>query len=216
MSGTESLERMMEDKKKTIESIMHKYLGVSIKELSEDITTKLHDPLLDFNVAEVHYKKAKKIFVKRYIVRMLTKHLGNISEAAREAGIDRRTIHRMIHEFTIDVDAIRDAMVSKSYLAEMTVNTVIEDSLKKYEEYLHPTKLDSMYKNVSVMTRDILDHISPENTMTLKHAEVEFDKRFIVKALSRNKQNISKTAQELGIRYETLHRKISYIKRYAQ
>jgi transcriptional regulator of acetoin/glycerol metabolism len=216
MTESETLERIMDSRKKTIETIMHKYLGVSIKELSEDITTKLHDPLLDFHVHEVLYKKAKKVFVKRYIIRMLTKHLGNISEAAREAGIDRRTIHRMIHEFKIDVDSIRNEMVSKTYLAEMSVNSVIEDSLKKYEEYLHPTKMHAMYKNVSTMTKDILDHLSPEHTLTLKQAELEFDRRFILRALAKNNNNISQTARQIGLRYETLHRKIKYIKRHLE
>jgi DNA-binding NtrC family response regulator len=43
---------------------------------------------------------------------------------------------------------------------------------------------------------------------TLKDAEEEFEKRFIVKALEENNFNVSKTSRKIGLRYETLHRKM--------
>jgi transcriptional regulator of acetoin/glycerol metabolism len=36
-------------------------------------------------------------FEKRYISRLLEQHGGNISAAARAAGIDRMSIHKMLH-----------------------------------------------------------------------------------------------------------------------
>jgi DNA-binding NtrC family response regulator len=36
-------------------------------------------------------------FERRYIKRLLEKHEGNISAAARAAGIDRMSIHKMLH-----------------------------------------------------------------------------------------------------------------------
>ena len=36
-------------------------------------------------------------FEKRYISRLLAQHDGNISAAARAAGIDRMSIHKMLH-----------------------------------------------------------------------------------------------------------------------
>jgi DNA-binding NtrC family response regulator len=36
----------------------------------------------------------------------------------------------------------------------------------------------------------------------------EFEKTYIKKALEENKGNVSKTAAKIGLRYETLHRKI--------
>jgi transcriptional regulator of acetoin/glycerol metabolism len=36
-------------------------------------------------------------FERRYISRLLAQHDGNISAAARAAGIDRMSIHKMLH-----------------------------------------------------------------------------------------------------------------------
>jgi DNA-binding NtrC family response regulator len=49
----------------------------------------------------VPFKDAKQNviseFEKRYISRLLAQHDGNISAAARAAGIDRMSIHKMLH-----------------------------------------------------------------------------------------------------------------------
>jgi len=49
------------------------------------------------------YKYAKEKVLERfevdYFKRLLNKHKGNISEAARECGLDRRTIHRIIKKY---------------------------------------------------------------------------------------------------------------------
>ena len=44
--------------------------------------------------------------------------------------------------------------------------------------------------------------------MTFKQAEQEFEKSYINKALEENNSNISQTARKIGLRFETLHRKI--------
>jgi DNA-binding NtrC family response regulator len=41
-------------------------------------------------------------FERRYIRRLLAEHGGNISAAARVAGIDRMSIHKMLHRLGID------------------------------------------------------------------------------------------------------------------
>jgi two-component system response regulator HydG len=41
-------------------------------------------------------------FERRYISRLLAEHDGNISAAARAAGIDRMSIHKMLHRLGID------------------------------------------------------------------------------------------------------------------
>ena len=49
----------------------------------------------------VPFKHAKQNviseFERRYISRLLAQHDGNISAAARAAGIDRMSIHKMLH-----------------------------------------------------------------------------------------------------------------------
>jgi transcriptional regulator of acetoin/glycerol metabolism len=52
------------------------------------------------------FKEAKQALVnefeRRYIMRLLAEHGGNISAAARVAGIDRMSIHKMLHRLGID------------------------------------------------------------------------------------------------------------------
>ncbi len=50
--------------------------------------------------AKSNYKKAKKewmdSFEKKYLSTLLERHNGNISKAAREAKVNRKTIHRLL------------------------------------------------------------------------------------------------------------------------
>ncbi len=210
---SDGLEGRMEERKRSIEDIMHRYLGVTIKELNDDITSRLSDPLLDFDVEEgLILKDAKKKFHRRFLLRSLTKHHGNVSAAAKEAKVDRRTLHRMINEAGIDAQQFR-ARSAQRYADEDAVNAVIETSLKKYEEIIHPSKLDVMYRNVTTVSRDILEHVPPEASLSLKEAEREFERRFLFRTLKKHDYRITKAAKALGIRYETLHRKLSYLKR---
>jgi DNA-binding NtrC family response regulator len=53
------------------------------------------------------FKDAKRLIVddfeKDYLVQLLERHKGNISAAAREAGINRNHIHRLVRRLAIDV-----------------------------------------------------------------------------------------------------------------
>jgi DNA-binding NtrC family response regulator len=53
----------------------------------------------------VPFKEAKQLvigeFERRYISKLLAEHDGNISAAARAAGIDRMSIHKMLHRLGI-------------------------------------------------------------------------------------------------------------------
>jgi transcriptional regulator of acetoin/glycerol metabolism len=42
------------------------------------------------------------VFEKEYLRDLLNRHNGNISHAARTAGIDRKTIHRMLTKYDLD------------------------------------------------------------------------------------------------------------------
>ena len=44
--------------------------------------------------------------------------------------------------------------------------------------------------------------------MTLKEAEQEFEKQYLSKALKEAKGSITKTAKKIGLRYETIIRKM--------
>jgi DNA-binding NtrC family response regulator len=202
----DDLEKVIEQRKKLVEIVMHKFLGVTIKEMNEDITSRLSYPFEYIIDTGVSFKRAKKMFVRSYLVKLLKKHLGNISDAARAAGINRRTIHRLISDLDIEIESIRKFLLRPHYMMKDEMNRIIEGSLKKYDEYIHPSKLDEMYRKVSDASEDILKTL-PERTMTLKEAEESFEKAYLEKALSENGFDEPKTAKKIGIRYETLHRK---------
>jgi len=48
-------------------------------------------------------EKAIEAFERAYLEALLARHGGNISEAARHAGIDRKTIHRMLKKYDLQV-----------------------------------------------------------------------------------------------------------------
>lgn len=52
-------------------------------------------------------ERVLKSFEKTYLVRLLRKHDGNVSAAAREAGKDRRTLTRLLRKHDIDADRFR-------------------------------------------------------------------------------------------------------------
>jgi DNA-binding NtrC family response regulator len=150
------------------------------------------------------------MFKKSYVSKLLQTHLGNISKVADILGVDRRSIHRLIKSLKINVDKIRDNLLSEQYAREEEVKDIIEETLGDYKGIISPEKLRKMYAGVPEISKDIIKEL-PKSPLSLKEAEEEFEKRFIVKALKENKFNISKTARKIGLRYETLHRKMKVL-----
>src|SRR3989338_6254506 len=152
--------------KPIIDEAMHRVMGITMDELSRDISEKLRrSPIIDFDInTRVGLRKARKQFIRRYLQKLLE-------------------------------------------IKQSAVNAIIEDVLDNYKAVIHTVKLDEMYKNVSEFSKDIIEAL-PERQPTLKEAEEEFEKEFIRKALSENNGSITKTARNIGLRYETLHRKM--------
>ena len=206
------LEEEVRPVKPIVDEAMHRVMGITIDELSRDISDKLRtSPLLMFDIStRLGFKKAKKEFVRRYMKKLLQINYGNISEVAKIADIDRRSIHRIVKDSDIDVEKIRKEMARAYEIKQSALNEIIEDVLDNYKTVIHPDKLGVMYKNVPEFSRDILEAI-PEKQLTLKDAEEEFEKEFIRKALAENGNNMTITARKIRLRYETLLRKM---KRY--
>ena len=64
-------------------------------------------PPVPADVMDLPFKEAKgmlvEVFEREYLVQLLERHQGNISSAAREAGIDRNYIHRLVKKYGIGV-----------------------------------------------------------------------------------------------------------------
>ena len=138
---------------------------------------------------------------------LLKKNLGNIETVAKIAAVDRRSIHRIVAQMKLDVKQLREQIDKRDYFKQATVQDIIQGSLETYKSALHPKRYDALYREAPQLSKDILREL-PEIPEELKIAEQEFEKVFISRALTENNNNISKTARKIGLRFETLHRKI--------
>lgn len=205
-----NLEIVLEKKvKPLIKDATERFLGVNIDKLNEDITSTLTKSSIgDIKINySLKYKQAKKQYKKDFLSRILILHLGNISEAAKLLGLDRRTLHRLINEFKIDIKKIKYELLKPYNIKIHALSEAIEDVLENYKTIIHPKKLEEMYKNVPILSEDIIKDL-PEPELDIKDAEELFEKEYFKYHLEKNHHNISKTAKNVGIRFETLHRKM--------
>lgn len=209
----ENLEEVIDYRvKPMLDSAMRRYLGVTVNEIRSDISDKLRrstllDPDIDISMK---FKDAKKKFKSKYFSKLLRRFFGNVSAVADAAGVDRRSVHRHINEFKIEVERFRQEMLKLDYLKEVAVSDIIETTLDEYKQIINPEKMGKLYDNVSELSKEIIKEL-PETLMSLDEAEIEFERAYIKKALDANKWNITKTAKKIGLRYETLHRKITQL-----
>lgn len=207
-TGTGRLERTVEDRiKNIVDGASQRYLGLGAMYLNSDITDRLKkDSLLSFYVdTKKAFKTAKKQFKKHYLEKVLQIHSGNVSTSARVAGIDRRSIHRLMTELGIIVD--RQKLLAENYTG--SVQEMITGALQESERGSQD-KLMKMYRRMApTLSREIVRELP---SLSLDEAEREFERRFIEKALGENDNNISATARKIGLRFETLHRKMKDLK----
>lgn len=205
----EDLERVIDIKvRPLLDKAMHTYLGITVAEIESDISDKLkHNPFFGFEiVTSLPFKKAKKLFLKQYLARTCKLHFGNVSEIAATAGMNRRSIHRLIKAFKINVNECRTDK-TKTYNKQGYVEDIIKDVITPYKTSINPTKFKALYKQTPTLSNDIVRAL-PDIELDLDKAEQEFEKRYLSKALQENNNNISQTARNIGLRFETLHRKL--------
>ncbi len=204
------LELLVENKiKPLIKEAMQKNLGITVVELETNISSKLKkSALLEFSVdTSLGFKKAKKKFRKEYVTRLLKLNFGNVAEVARVALVDRRSIHRIVADIKSEVQRFRESLQHGDYVKQLAVQDIIENSLKNFKSALNPSKYEAFYKQAPVLSKNIAKEL-PEAPASLKEAEKDFEIRYLKKAIEENNFNISKTARKIGLRFETLHRKL--------
>ncbi|MBW3013298.1 hypothetical protein KY340_03760 [Candidatus Woesearchaeota archaeon] len=200
-----TLEKITDRKEKidpVVEKAMEKFLGATVKQVNEDISNRLIEGFIDFDIdLSVKFKKAKEQFKHAYLIKLLQFTNGNISEAARIAGVDRRSIHRLISRFKIDITKLRkEPYYFREEKKEMYVKEVVEETLGRYDitkEYADKVDEETA-KNISKKIPDV--------RLTFDEAIDMFEREYIKAALEKFK-NIKVAAKEIGIRYETLHKK---------
>jgi DNA-binding NtrC family response regulator len=212
------LEKLVEARiKPLLAEAMQKSLGITVAELEADISDKLkRSALLEFEVdTKLKFKDAKKKFKREYVAHLLQLNFGNVADVAKIASVDRRSIHRIVAEMKIEVQKFRDMMQKGQYVKQLAVQDIIQESLETYKGALNPRKYEALYREAPVLSKNIIREI-PETPKTLKEAEREFETRYFEKALAENNHNISKTSRRIGLRFETLHRKLKSLQIYVK
>ncbi|MEK6951017.1 MAG: helix-turn-helix domain-containing protein [Nanoarchaeota archaeon] len=203
-----------------LEETMEKHLGITIPKLEADITDRLVNPQLNIYVAAgLPFSKAKKSFKKEFLKRELRLHRGNISHLAKTLELDRRSIHRAIKDLDIKVGQIKGILsstglgkelgkeLSKERYQEGIVDQAIRGTFEQYKQVLRPEKIEELYQDLPTLSRNIVKFI-PYQDWTWKDAEREFERQFLQQALEEQGWKVSEAAAKIGIRAETLHRKI--------
>ncbi|MBT3835692.1 hypothetical protein HOD05_03480 [Candidatus Woesearchaeota archaeon] len=191
-----------------LEETMEKSWGVSIPKLETDITAKLKESSLNIYIPlGKGFSESKKQFKKEFLKQELRLHLGNISQLAKVLDMDRRSIHRAIKDFHIDMDDLRQHEETPEHFQEEVVDKKIRTSLEQYTGLIQAEKMQDFYRELPKLSRNIAKFL-PKPDMTWKEAEAEFERQFLKRALEEHNNNITKTAKKIEIRVETLHRKI--------
>ena len=189
-----------------MERTLREAIGVTISELQQDLAERLKDPLLGFEIRmDLKFKAAKRRFKKDYIRAVLQRNFGNISEAARILDLSRRTVHRLSED--AEVAQIRGEMASPRYFKQQDISSAISEVLQEYGEVLHPKRMESVYQKLPVLSADLLEVVE-QKPLLLKDALKEFERRYLTRALARDGPGIQAVARAIGVRYETLLRKL--------
>jgi len=202
------LEEVVEEKIEPIlDEAMEKFLGIKVSEIRGDISDRImKSPLLGLPIEyTLTYKEAKARFKQAFLRQLLKTHHGNISEVARISGTNRRHVHRLVN--VKEAQEIRKELPKPYYLKQQEVEHIIDEVLDHYKSSLREDKVDQMYEGIHSISKDIVDTL-PNDELSLKEAERVFDERYMKHALKKHNHDLKETAKAIGIRYETLLRKI--------
>ena len=206
----QNLEKVLKEQvEPVVEQTMQKFIGMTVKELNKDITERLKkNPLLEFHIdTSLPFKAQKKAFVKSYIEKILKTNFGDVTATAKICKVNRKTIHQLINEMGIDIKKCRAEMLRMDYFAKEAVSEVVEGVLGAYKEKLHEKSLKQAYMGVSELSENILKEYKV-TFLPLREAVKIFESEYIGKALKESANNISQAARRMGLRFETLHRKM--------
>lgn len=193
--------------KPLVESAVQKYLGIRVANIESDISDQLKkSTLLDVPIdTKIPYKQAKKAFKRAYLMRLLAQHLGNISTAADAAGVDRRSIHRLVLSLRVPTTKFREN-AEPTYIRKTAVQGIITSVLEQYRPALNPTRYKALATQTTSLSEDIVKEL-PEQHLTMDEAESAFENAYFTQ-LMKDSSTIARASRIAGIRYEVLHRKL--------
>jgi len=192
-----------------LDEAMKAYLGVRIDELSAEVSDRImKSPMLDIVVdLSLPFKKAKLAFRRHYLLRLVQLHYGNLAQVARLSGIDRRSVHRLIKDLGVQPDRFRKEMHRQEFYLQSQVKSIILESTEQFKESLAPQKYRAFYEHAPVLSKSIAKEL-PIELPTLDQAEQQWEKRYLEQAMAKFGPSPVAVAKRIGLRYETLHRKL--------
>ena len=191
-----------------VEESMEKSWGLTIPKIEDDITDQLSNPHFEIYIPlNKTFKDAKNSFKKEFLKREIRFHQGNVSALAKNLEIDRRSVHRVIKDLDIDIEKLREDIKTPLQEEEEIIDIKIRHTLDQYKGIITTQKMQKMYEEIPHLSRNIAK-LLPHKKVTWKKAESDFEREFLRHALKRHNWKISKTAKDIEIRSETLHRKI--------
>ncbi len=198
----EAITQKKEQIKPVVEEILSEGLGVTIKEVVDDISGILAEGDLAIDVdLNKPLKGAKKDFKLSYSRKLLGQTAGNISEASRQAKIDRRTLHRYVEDQSSLLESIRGKELEFAFdRKQKQILDIVGRTLDKYE-------LVGFQDKIHEDTVKSLAHCLPAYLPPLDVAVRLFEKRYIETAFSQWGPRIKDVAQKIGLRPETLGQK---------
>ncbi len=204
---SKDLEETIKDKViPLVEETMEKILGITIPKMESDLTDRLtHSPFEVYFPPNISFKRAKKIFKREFFSHQLQLHLGNVSQVAKDLGVDRRSVHRAIKELKIDLGKVRTTDLA-AYQASV-IDKTLRSTFDEYKKIIHPQKMEQMYQDLPALSRNIAKIIPPAS-LSWQAAQKEFEKQFLQHALEEVNGVISLAAKKINIQPETLHRKV--------
>ncbi len=180
----------------------------SLEKFATDLAARLDDTcLVDINVdTRLGYRDAKRKFKKQFLRKLLLLHYGNVSEVARVTGKNRRSIHRLIRKFAINIRKIKKELIRPYDIELNAVSSAVEHVLQDYRGQSSYPFL-KLYADIPAISGNILDTL-PRPTLSFEAAQKNFETRYFKKALKENSHSVLKTAKRIGLRQETLYRKL--------
>lgn len=204
-----SLEEAIKEKVlPSISETMEKHWGLVVPKIEEDISDRLRQSKISIHIHfDLPFLEAKKKFKEEFLRRELFKHRGNISNMAKFLGINRRSVHRAIKELGIDVDRLELKKYQLNRDQEQRVTKTIRTSLDQYKGLIQEEKIEKIYHDLPRLSRDIAYSL-PEQEMTWKQAEREFELEYFKWHLKEAKGNVKLVAEKVKMRPESVSRKL--------
>ncbi len=210
MVTSDSLDVVVERKvKPMLDEAMRAYLGVRVDELSAEVSDKLRkSPLLEITAdISLPFKKSKLLFKKAYLIRLIQTRFGNISEVAKLSGIDRRSVHRLVRGLKLSPDRARKELHRQEFYVESEVKSILQGAAESYKSAFAPDRYKAFYEAAPVLSGQIAKQL-PFETPTMEQAEYLWERRYLEAALKEYGPSVVVVARKIGLRYETLHRKL--------